>query len=48
MRSWSHASLRIYPKTLSKKLKVVRPKSCREGEKEKEKEKERQLQSVMR
>ena len=35
-----------YDKTCAKKLKAVRPKSCREGEKEKEKE--NQLQSVMR
>ena len=46
VRSWSHASLIIYHKTFAKKLKAVRPKSCRE--REKEKEKERQLQSVMR
>ena len=46
VRSWSYASVTIYVKTLCKKLKAVRPKSCREGEKEKEKH--RQLQSVMR
>ena len=44
VRSWSHPSLIIYHKTFAKKLKTVRPKSCREGEKEKE----RQLQSVIR
>ena len=38
VRSWSNASLIIYDKTLAKKLKAVRPKSCREREKEKEKE----------
>ena len=36
VRSWSHASLIIYHKTFAKKLKAVRPKSCREGEEEKE------------
>ena len=43
VRSWSHASLIIFHKTFTKKLKAVRPKSCQGGEKEKE----RQLQSVM-
>ena len=41
--SWSHGSLIIYDKKFPKKLKTVRSKSCREGEKEKEK----QLQIVM-
>ena len=35
VRSWSHASLIIYYKTFAKKLKKVRPKSCREVEKDK-------------
>ena len=40
-----YASLIIYHKTFTKKLKAVHPKSCRGGEKEKEKE--RQLQRVL-
>ena len=39
VRSWLHASLIIYHKTFTKKVKAVRPKSCRGGEKEQKKKK---------